>query len=154
MAIYVIFVRAVQMIVTKEFAYLCRAVARSENLGWHVLLCGDNVPPLVELGFTDLPKSGVARAPPAPPLATGLQLIIMWSDKWLDGKRFNTCNTKGSCKAYKSCSIIIISIQKSRLINVCYKIFFFDSLEIQILWKENLNGVIKRKLYDSSVLFL
>jgi hypothetical protein len=56
MAIYVIFVRAVQMIVTKEFAYLCRAVARSENLGWHVLLGGDNVPPLVEIGLPDLPK--------------------------------------------------------------------------------------------------
>ena len=25
------------------------------------------------------------------------QLIIMWSDKWLDGKRFS--NTKGSCKS-------------------------------------------------------
>ena len=49
-----------------------RAVARSENLGWHVLLGGDNVPPLVEIGLTDLPKSGGARAPPAPPLATGL----------------------------------------------------------------------------------
>ena len=49
-----------------------RAVARSENLGWHVLLGGDNVPPLVVIGLTDLPKSGGARAPPAPPLATGL----------------------------------------------------------------------------------
>ena len=33
---------------------------------------GDNVPPLVEIGLTDLPKSGGARAPPAPPLVTGL----------------------------------------------------------------------------------
>ena len=49
-----------------------RAVARSENPGWHVLLGGDNVPPLVEIGLTDLPKSGGARAPSAPPLATGL----------------------------------------------------------------------------------
>ena len=30
------------------------------------------MPPLVEIGLTDLPKSGGARAPPAPPLATGL----------------------------------------------------------------------------------
>ena len=52
--------------------YLCRAVARSENLGGHIVLGGDNVPPLVEIGLTDLPKSGGARAPPAPPLATGL----------------------------------------------------------------------------------
>ena len=49
-----------------------RAVARSENQGWHVILGGDNVPPLVEIGLTDLSKSGGAQAPPAPPLATGL----------------------------------------------------------------------------------
>ena len=51
---------------------ILRAVARSENLGGHVILGGDNVPPLVEIGLTDLTKSGGARAPPAPPLATGL----------------------------------------------------------------------------------
>ena len=49
-----------------------RAVARSENLGGHIVMGGDNVPPLVEIGLTDLPKSGGARAPPAPPLVTGL----------------------------------------------------------------------------------
>ena len=53
--------------------YYSRAVARSENLGGHVILGGDNVPPLVEIGLTDLTKSGGgAGAPPAPPLATGL----------------------------------------------------------------------------------
>ena len=52
-----------------------RAVARSENLGGHIVLGGDNVPPLVEIELTDLKKSGAARAPPAPPLATGLQGI-------------------------------------------------------------------------------
>ena len=35
-----------------------RAVARSENPGGHVVLGGDNVPPLVEIGLTDLTKSG------------------------------------------------------------------------------------------------
>ena len=30
------------------------------------------MPPLVEIGLTNLPKSWGARAPPAPPLATGL----------------------------------------------------------------------------------
>ena len=30
------------------------------------------MPPLVEIGLIDLTKSGGARAPPAPPLATGL----------------------------------------------------------------------------------
>ena len=49
-----------------------RAVAWSENPGGHMILGGDNVPPLVEIGLTDLSKSGGARAPPAPPLATGL----------------------------------------------------------------------------------
>ena len=52
-----------------------RAVARSENPGGgHVLLGGDNVPPLVEIGLTDLPKTGGGppAAPPPLPLATGL----------------------------------------------------------------------------------
>ena len=50
-----------------------RAVARSENPGGHIVLGGDNVPPpLVEIGLTDLTKSGGARAPPASPLVTGL----------------------------------------------------------------------------------
>ena len=55
--------------------YHNRAVARSENPGGHIVLGGDNVPPLVEIGLTDLSKSGGAQAPPAPPLATGLMKI-------------------------------------------------------------------------------
>ena len=51
---------------------MTRAVGRSENLGVPVLFGGLNLPPLVEIGLADLPKSGGARAPPAPPLATGL----------------------------------------------------------------------------------
>ena len=46
---------------------ITRAVARSENPGGHIVLGGDNVPPLVEIGLTDLSKSGGAQAPPAPP---------------------------------------------------------------------------------------
>ena len=37
-----------------------RAVVRSENSGGHVALGGDNVPSPVEIGLTDLPKSGGA----------------------------------------------------------------------------------------------
>ena len=43
-------------------------VARSENPGGHIVLGGDNVPPLVEIGLTDLSKSEGAHAPPAPSL--------------------------------------------------------------------------------------
>ena len=35
-----------------------RAVARSENPGGLVVLGGENLPPLVEIGLTDLPKTG------------------------------------------------------------------------------------------------
>ena len=35
-----------------------RAVARSENPGGLATLVGENVPPLVEIGLTDLPKAG------------------------------------------------------------------------------------------------
>ena len=45
-----------------------RHVSRSENLGGRAVLGGDNVPPLVEIGLTDLPKTGGAYAPPAPPV--------------------------------------------------------------------------------------
>ena len=46
-----------------------RAVARSENPGGHVVLGGDNVPPLVEIGLTDPPKTGGGGfvPPPGPP---------------------------------------------------------------------------------------
>ena len=41
-----------------------RAVGRSENPGVPVLLGGHNLPLLVEIGLIDLPKFGVAVAPP------------------------------------------------------------------------------------------
>ena len=46
--------------------YCSRAVARSENLGGLVVLGGDNVTPLVEIGLTDLPNIWGAEAPQAP----------------------------------------------------------------------------------------
>ena len=36
-------------------------------------------PPLVEIGLTDLSKSGGAMAPPAPPETTGLYLLRLGS---------------------------------------------------------------------------
>ena len=48
-----------------------RAVGRSENPGVPVLFGGHNLPPFVELGLTDLPKSASAMAPPATPGTTG-----------------------------------------------------------------------------------
>ena len=52
---------------------LGRAVGRSENPGVPVLFSGNKLPPLVEIGLTDLPKFGGAMvAPPAPPGTTGL----------------------------------------------------------------------------------
>ena len=48
--------------------------------GGLVVLGGDNVPPLVEIGLTDLTKTGGAKAPLAPPLATALTWIPLFSD--------------------------------------------------------------------------
>ena len=48
--------------------YVLRHAARVKNLGGHIVLGGDNLPPLVEIGLTDLPKSGGARAPRPPRL--------------------------------------------------------------------------------------
>ena len=50
---------------------ISRAVARSENPGGLVVLGGDNVPPLVEIGLADLPKTGG----PSPLLATALNMV-------------------------------------------------------------------------------
>ena len=52
-----------------------RAVARSENPGGLVALGGDNVSPLVQIGLTDLPKTGGAKAHPTSPLPTGLYIM-------------------------------------------------------------------------------
>ena len=54
------------------FLHITRAVERSENPGVPVLFAGHNLPPLVEIGLTDLPKTGGAMAPLAPPGTTGL----------------------------------------------------------------------------------
>ena len=50
-----------------SICYVSRAVARSENLGGLVVQGGDNVPPLVEIGLTDLPKTGGLKPPPQLP---------------------------------------------------------------------------------------
>ena len=57
-----------RMFVVLHIMCIVRAVARSENPGGHIVLGGDNVPPLVEIGLTDLSKSGGAHAPRPPRL--------------------------------------------------------------------------------------
>ena len=51
------------------------AVGRSENPGVPVLFSGHNLLLLVEVGLTDLPKSGGAMASPVPPETTPLLSI-------------------------------------------------------------------------------
>ena len=64
---------AVQFIKNIAGPVYFRAVGGSENSGVPVLYGGHNLPPLVEIGLTDLPKFGGAMAPPAPPGTTGLR---------------------------------------------------------------------------------
>ena len=52
-----------------------RAVARSENPGGLVVLGGDNVFPMVEIGLTDLLKTGGLKSPQPPPLTMGLTTL-------------------------------------------------------------------------------
>ena len=49
-----------------------RHATRVKNPVGQVVLGGDNVSPLVEIGLTDPPKSGGAAAPPASPLVACL----------------------------------------------------------------------------------
>ena len=55
---------------TYLYAIYNKAVGRSENPGVSVLFRGHNLPPLVDIGLTDLPKSGGT-----PPGTTGLYNI-------------------------------------------------------------------------------
>jgi hypothetical protein len=52
------------------------AVGRSENPVVPVSFGGYNLPPLVEIGLTDLPKSGGAIAPPVAPGTTGHEQYV------------------------------------------------------------------------------
>ena len=47
-----------------------------------VLFGGHNLSPLVEIGLTDLPKSGGAMAPPAPPGTTSLIYKKLMADTY------------------------------------------------------------------------
>ena len=62
-------------------AKLERALGRSENLEVPVLFGGHNLTRLVEIGLTDLPKSGGVIAPPAPQGTTGLECFytVQWN---------------------------------------------------------------------------
>ena len=42
---------------TTEYIQAC-SKGQTSGGGGHIVLGGDNVPPLVEIGLTDLPKSG------------------------------------------------------------------------------------------------
>ena len=57
--------------------------------GGAVLFCGHNLLSLVELGLTDLPKSGVAMAPTVPPGTTSL--------KYLQSVPYNLNNNMKCC---------------------------------------------------------
>ena len=52
------------------------AVGRSENPGGRVLFGGHNLPPLVKIELTDLPKSWGATSPPG---TTALRLLQLWT---------------------------------------------------------------------------
>ena len=65
----------------KQSIFQARAVARSENPGGLVVLGGDNVPPLVEIGLIDLLKYGGRAVSDRPDANYRSDLIIALS--WL-----------------------------------------------------------------------
>ena len=58
-----------------------RIIGRSENPGVPVLFGGHNLPPLIEIRLSDLPKSGGAMATPAFPDITGLDFFFFMEPK-------------------------------------------------------------------------
>ena len=89
-----------------------RAVGMSENPGVPVLFGGYNLPLLVEIGLTDLPKSGGAMASPAPPGNTGLTLTMFE----LKSNSIDLASTKNAklqiAKAMKQKCIFLMSCSK------------------------------------------
>ena len=64
-----------------QASLLCRDAPRVKNPGGQVVLGGNNVSPLVDIGLTDPPKSGGAAAPPASQLVACL--ICTYNLIWL-----------------------------------------------------------------------
>ena len=73
-------------------ALYLRCACGFQNLVWTPVQCGHNLPPLVEVGLTDLPKSGgAAIAPPAPP---GMIPLITSSRKISNKARVDCLTSK------------------------------------------------------------
>ena len=58
-----------------HFVISSRAVVRFPNPGVLPVMWWAYLPPLVGIGLTELPNSGGAKGPPAPPLTTALCFI-------------------------------------------------------------------------------
>ena len=101
-----------------------RHVSRSENLEGRVVLGGDNVPPLVKIGLTDLPKTRGAYAPTASPLKTclivgGLLLhpragwgLIFWTMNFYNPKKFISRSNEGSKIVLSSLELVFYKLLK------------------------------------------
>ena len=93
---------------SRDIFEVFRAAGRPENPEVPVLFGGHNLPPLVEIGLTDLPKSGGAMAPLAPPGTTGLcSYVCMFNRK--GGKNVWFLNPSRSEKMLR------LMLQSSRL---------------------------------------
>ena len=87
------------------FIYLVhRVVGRSENPGVPVLFDEHSLPPLVEIGLTDLPKYGVAMTPQAPQGTTGL-LVRGWFSVRIC-KYVHISQVINHMTCYNSCALI------------------------------------------------
>ena len=82
---------------SSSYDVLIRAVGRSENPGGGAIcnLVGIIWPP-VEIGLTDLPKSGGAVPPPEPPAPTGLRKSLTVSS--YTPSHFSTSCRLKTCK--------------------------------------------------------
>ena len=80
-SMYVEFNYLLSFIPTKQPRNKLLDIRRSGNPGVLALFGGHNLPPLVNIGLTYLPKSEGAMAPPAPPGTTGLYIDIRFQNK-------------------------------------------------------------------------
>ena len=94
-----------------NLSYAIRGVSGFLRVGGQVVLGGNNVSPLVEIGLTDLPKSGWAIAPPPYTYAPG------YGSKNNLGKKLKSISDLDQGHMY------VVVKQRLMVVRSCYKRF-------------------------------
>ena len=125
------------------YTYKLRAVGRSDNPGGPVVMWGHNLPSLVEIGLTDLPKSGGAMAPPAPPGTTSLKLTMYHLPFILGDKTLHLQSSRTYKEAKSQYMYRLIILRTSLLFNILRNIWQIILCSNILMWNFHSNSLMK-----------